>query len=191
MDTFYGAMQANNPPLSANNPAGSMENELGEAVWTSLRRVELIYNRDISIAPVLSSDSFHSSFRMSSDTTVDSLPMSNAMDQCGFWCIGRKLSMGTNVSPFLCCDFAVSSFSPNLSLPALLCSFLLLDLPIYTTLLSLLLLFLVLVQKCDFVNETSSDLIGFRKTSDIERDIWVILRAILHRSKDFEAVYIS
>jgi hypothetical protein len=30
MDAFYYAMQANNPLLSANNPAGTMENDFGK-----------------------------------------------------------------------------------------------------------------------------------------------------------------
>ena len=96
--------------------------------------------------------------------------------------------MSTKVSPFLCCDFTIGPFSPNLSLPAFLCLFLPLGFHIYTTPFSLLLPFLMLLQKGDVVDETSGDLIGFWKEANIELirfDFLVIRRVVLNRSKGF------
>ena len=77
-------MQANDPLLSVNDPAGTMENDFGKTERACLRSVEFIDNCHVSIAPVLCSNFFHSSFRMSFDAAVDSLPISNAVNQLRF-----------------------------------------------------------------------------------------------------------
>ena len=158
MNAFYCVMEANSLLFSVNVPVGAMKNNFGKAIWANLRSIELVYNCYISIVPVLSSNFFHSSFRMPFYTTINPLPMPDALDQRKFWWIWRKLNMGTNVSPFLCTYFAINPFSPNFSLPVFLCLFLLLNLLIYTSLLSLFSFFLMLLRKGYFINETSSDL---------------------------------
>src|SRR3954462_15887927 len=104
--------------------------------------------------------------------------------------------MSTNVSPFLCTYFTINPFSPNFSLPVFLCLFLLLNLLIYTSLLSLLSFFLMLLRKGYFINETSSDFVWFWKKFNIKIigcKVWVvfvIFRIILMRGEDIKTVYI-
>jgi hypothetical protein len=78
---------------------------------------------------------------MSFDTTVDSLLVSDAVDQCEVSVHGETLTqpyMGMNASLFLHSNFAISPFSLNLALPVVFCSFLLLGhlIIIYTMLFS-------------------------------------------------------
>ena len=93
MNTFYCTMEANSPLFSINVPAGAMKNKFGKAIWANLRDIELVYNCYISIVPVLSSNFFHSSFRMPFYTTINPLPMSETMNHC--WCLlaGERLNM--------------------------------------------------------------------------------------------------